>query len=69
MKPMRPLLLAQFTATSCIGTGVAPTLASLVGQRSGLRRCGYSIAATIVWLSLPYGKMASSMPWRPRRRA
>ena len=41
MKPMQPLLLAQFTATSCIGTGVAPTLASLVEQRSGLTRCDF----------------------------
>ena len=41
MKPMQPLLLAEFTATSCIGTGLAPTLASLVGQRSGLTRCDF----------------------------
>ena len=41
MKPMQPLLLAEFTATSCIGTGVAPTLASLVEQRSGLRHCDF----------------------------
>jgi 3-oxoacyl-[acyl-carrier-protein] synthase I len=41
MKPMQPLLLAEFTATSCIGTGLAPTLASLVGQRSGLMRCDF----------------------------
>jgi 3-oxoacyl-[acyl-carrier-protein] synthase I len=41
MKPMQPLLLAQFTATSCIGTGLAPTLASLLGQRSGLTRCRF----------------------------
>jgi 3-oxoacyl-[acyl-carrier-protein] synthase-1 len=41
MKPMQPLLLAEFTATSCIGTGVAPTLASLVQQRSGLRHCDF----------------------------
>jgi 3-oxoacyl-[acyl-carrier-protein] synthase I len=38
---MQPLLLAQFTATSCIGTGVGPTLASLVEQRSGLTRCDF----------------------------
>ncbi|MEO7207004.1 MAG: beta-ketoacyl-[acyl-carrier-protein] synthase family protein [Steroidobacteraceae bacterium] len=38
---MRPLLLAEFTATSCIGTGVAPTLASLVEQRSGLTHCDF----------------------------
>jgi 3-oxoacyl-[acyl-carrier-protein] synthase I len=41
MKPMQSLLLAEFTATSCIGTGVAPTLASLVEQRSGLTRCDF----------------------------
>jgi 3-oxoacyl-[acyl-carrier-protein] synthase-1 len=41
MKPMQPLLLAEFTATSCIGTGVAPTLASLLEQRSGLRHCNF----------------------------
>ncbi len=41
MKSMNPLLLAQFTATSCIGTGVASTLTSLVGQRSGLTRCEF----------------------------
>ncbi len=34
-------MLADFTTTSCIGTGVAPTLASLLGQRSGLRRCDF----------------------------
>jgi 3-oxoacyl-[acyl-carrier-protein] synthase I len=41
MNPMQPLVLAEFTATSCIGTGVAPTLASLVEQRSGLLRCDF----------------------------
>jgi 3-oxoacyl-[acyl-carrier-protein] synthase-1 len=41
MRPMRPLLLTQFTATSCIGTGVAPTLASLMEQRSGLTHCDF----------------------------
>jgi 3-oxoacyl-[acyl-carrier-protein] synthase I len=38
---MKPLLLAEYTATSCIGRGVAPTLAALVEQRSGLRRCEF----------------------------
>jgi 3-oxoacyl-[acyl-carrier-protein] synthase I len=41
MRAMQPLLLAEFTATSCIGIGVAPTLTSLVGQRSGLTRCDF----------------------------
>jgi 3-oxoacyl-[acyl-carrier-protein] synthase-1 len=38
---MTPLLLAEFTATSCIGTGVAPILASLEELRSGLTRCDF----------------------------
>jgi 3-oxoacyl-[acyl-carrier-protein] synthase-1 len=41
MNPMQPILLAEFTSTSCIGTGVAPTLASLVEQRSGLTYCDF----------------------------
>src|SRR5580692_3122011 len=38
---MRPLLLKKFTAASCIGTGVAATLRSLLDQRSGLRHCDF----------------------------
>src|SRR5258708_20834197 len=38
---MRPLLFKNFTATSCIGKGVAATLASLLEQRSGLKNCEF----------------------------
>jgi 3-oxoacyl-[acyl-carrier-protein] synthase-1 len=38
---MKPLLLAEYTATSCIGQGVAATLTALVEQRSGLARCEF----------------------------
>jgi 3-oxoacyl-[acyl-carrier-protein] synthase I len=38
---MQPLALAKFTATSCIGTGVTPTLDSLMRQRSGLKHCDF----------------------------
>jgi 3-oxoacyl-[acyl-carrier-protein] synthase-1 len=38
---MKPLLLKNFTATSCIGTGVAATLKSLLEQRSGLKSCEF----------------------------
>jgi 3-oxoacyl-[acyl-carrier-protein] synthase I len=38
---MKPLLLAEYTATSCIGRGVTPTLSALVEQRSGLARCEF----------------------------
>jgi 3-oxoacyl-[acyl-carrier-protein] synthase-1 len=35
------MLLKHFTASSCIGTGAAATLNSLMQQRSGLRRCEF----------------------------
>jgi 3-oxoacyl-[acyl-carrier-protein] synthase-1 len=38
---MAPLLLSEFTATSCVGLGLAPTLSSLIEQRSGLKRCEF----------------------------
>jgi 3-oxoacyl-[acyl-carrier-protein] synthase-1 len=38
---MKPLLLKNFTATSCIGVGVAATLESLLEQRSGLASCAF----------------------------
>jgi len=38
---VRPLLLRNFTATSCIGKGVAATLESLLEQRSGLASCKF----------------------------
>ena len=38
---MKPLLLESFTATSCIGVGVAPTLESLRARRSGLKKCAF----------------------------
>ena len=38
---MKPLLLESFTATSCIGVGVAPTLESLRAGRSGLKKCAF----------------------------
>ena len=38
---MKPLLLAEYTATSCIGRGVTPMLSALIEQRSGLARCEF----------------------------
>jgi 3-oxoacyl-[acyl-carrier-protein] synthase-1 len=38
---MAPQLLEHFTATSCIGTGAAATLAALMQQRSGLAHCDF----------------------------
>jgi 3-oxoacyl-[acyl-carrier-protein] synthase I len=44
VRPATPLLLAHFTATSCIGHGVAQTLESLLAQRSGLKHCDFDTA-------------------------
>jgi 3-oxoacyl-[acyl-carrier-protein] synthase-1 len=41
MPLMKPLLLKNFTAASCIGKGVAPTLESLRRQLSGLKQCEF----------------------------
>ncbi len=38
---MTPLLLKEFTASSCLGLGANATLNALVAQRSGLKRCEF----------------------------
>jgi 3-oxoacyl-[acyl-carrier-protein] synthase-1 len=38
---MKPLLLETYTATSCIGKGVAATLRTLLERRSGLSICNF----------------------------
>ena len=38
---MKPLLLSHFTATSCIGRGLAQTLDALRQRRSGLTACAF----------------------------
>lgn len=38
---MKPLLLSHFTATSCIGRGLIPTLESLRQNRTGLKKCDF----------------------------
>ncbi len=42
---MRPLALTAFTATSCIGRGLAATAATLEAQRSGLAPCAFETVA------------------------
>jgi 3-oxoacyl-[acyl-carrier-protein] synthase I len=38
---MTPLQLTHFTATSCLGRGLAATLAALEAARSGLAPCHF----------------------------
>jgi 3-oxoacyl-[acyl-carrier-protein] synthase I len=66
MKPMAPLALARFTATSCIGTGVAPTLASLFDQRSGLTRCDFETVKIDTHIGQVPGVDAQRLPTQLR---
>ena len=62
MNPMQPLVLADFTTTSCIGTGVAPTLASLLEQRGGLRRCDFETVSIDTHIGEVPGVDAQRLP-------
>ena len=57
---MKPLLLKEYTAASCIGVGVAATLASLIEQRSGLERCAFET----VDIDTHIGEVAGVDTWR-----
>jgi 3-oxoacyl-[acyl-carrier-protein] synthase-1 len=63
---MRPLQLAEFTATSCIGTGVAATLASLIAQRGGLERCAFETVNIDTYIGEVHGVDAQRLPGRLR---
>jgi 3-oxoacyl-[acyl-carrier-protein] synthase-1 len=41
---MRPLAIAAYTMTSCLGRGLAPSRAALRGGRSGLKACDFETA-------------------------
>ena len=59
---MKPLLLAEFTAASCIGLGVAPTLTALVEQRSGLKRCEFETVKIDTHIGEVLGVDAQRLP-------
>ncbi|PKO64787.1 MAG: beta-ketoacyl-[acyl-carrier-protein] synthase II [Betaproteobacteria bacterium HGW-Betaproteobacteria-17] len=52
---MIPLHLTHFTATSCLGHGLAPTLAALRAQKSGLAPCAFE---TVTDLATYIGEVA-----------
>ena len=47
---MKPLLLSRYTATSCIGTGLAATRAALAQGRSGLHPCDFETVDLDTWI-------------------
>ncbi|CAL96527.1 beta-ketoacyl-[acyl-carrier-protein] synthase family protein [Azoarcus olearius] len=51
MKPLQqPLLLSCYTATSCIGTGLAATRQALAEGRSGLAPCDFETVTLPTWI-------------------
>jgi 3-oxoacyl-[acyl-carrier-protein] synthase-1 len=64
---MKPLLLESFTATSCIGQGVAPTLESLRAGRSGLKKCGFETVDIDTYIGEVPGVDAVRLPARLSR--
>jgi 3-oxoacyl-[acyl-carrier-protein] synthase I len=51
---MSPLCISHYTATSCLGAGLAATLAALENERSGLAPCDFETAS----LETQIGKVA-----------
>ncbi|MBI2307321.1 MAG: beta-ketoacyl-[acyl-carrier-protein] synthase family protein [Rhodocyclales bacterium] len=47
---MTPLHLTHFTASTCLGRGLAPTLAALAAQASGLKRCDFETVDLDTWI-------------------
>ena len=47
---MTPLLLSHFTATTCLGRGLAPTRRALEDAASGLKPCDFETVAIDTWI-------------------
>ncbi len=63
---MRPVSITRFTATSCIGTGVAATLQSLIHQRSGLQSCTFETVDIKTYIGEVPGVDAQRLPQQLR---
>ena len=59
---MAPLWLRSYTATSSIGQGIEPTLASLQQQRSGLKLCDFETVSIDTYIGEVPGVDAQSLP-------
>jgi 3-oxoacyl-[acyl-carrier-protein] synthase-1 len=57
-----PLLLSSYTATTCLGHGLAATLASLREQRSGLVPCAFETVQLDTWIGEVPGVDAQQLP-------
>ncbi|HEX5803107.1 MAG TPA: beta-ketoacyl-[acyl-carrier-protein] synthase II, partial [Azospira sp.] len=59
---MTPLQLTHFTASTCLGRGLAPTLVALETQASGLKRCDFETVALDTWIGEVAGVDAVRLP-------
>jgi 3-oxoacyl-[acyl-carrier-protein] synthase I len=59
---MTPLVLERFTATSCIGRGLAETQAALDAERGGLAPCRFETAALDTYIGEVPGVDAQRLP-------
>lgn len=59
---MKPVTLSAYTATSCLGVGLAPTLEALRATRSGLTPCGFLDVDIDTWVGIVPGLEAVSLP-------
>src|SRR2546423_11617661 len=63
---MNPLAVTSFTATSCIGRGVAATLATLRERRTGLAPCAFESVTLDTWVGEVAGVDEAPLPTRLR---
>lgn len=61
------LLLAGYTASSCLGTGLDATWRALQSQRSGLKPCDFETVALDTWIGEVPGVDAVQLPAALRR--
>ncbi|MFC5303236.1 beta-ketoacyl-[acyl-carrier-protein] synthase family protein [Azospira restricta] len=59
---MIPLQLTHFTASTCLGRGLAPTLAALDAQANGLKRCDFETVDLDTWIGEVDGVDAIHLP-------
>ena len=59
---MTPLLLSSYTATTCLGSGLAATLAALRDGRSGLQPCHFETVDLATWIGEVAAVDAQKLP-------
>ena len=59
---MTPLHLAHFTATTCLGRGLAPMRTALEVGASGLKPCDFETVALNTWIGAVAGVDDSRLP-------